>query len=124
MAPVAAAGCLAAIWTASLRLAHSMMSKPPICSLVSANGPSDTSTSSSRTRTVAASLLGRSRAAAPDSPGVHFRVPGPDLRQGVHLGRAQDHRFVIADHQHVLHGPPSIVTIMQPVTAMQGIPRR
>src|SRR5579859_7761234 len=33
------------------------------------------------------------RAAAPDPPRVH-------------LGGAQDHRFVIADHQHVLHGPP------------------
>jgi hypothetical protein len=31
--PLAAAGCLAAISTASSRLAHSMMSKPPACSL-------------------------------------------------------------------------------------------
>jgi hypothetical protein len=35
IAPLAAAGCLAAISTASSRLAHSMMSKPPICALVS-----------------------------------------------------------------------------------------
>src|SRR5579871_835234 len=46
------------------------------------------------------------RAAAPDPSRVHLRIPGLDLRQGVHLGGAQDHRFVIADHQHVLHGPP------------------
>src|SRR5579859_8183692 len=46
------------------------------------------------------------RAAAPDPPRVHLRIPGLDLRQGVHLGGAQDHRFVIADHQQVLHGPP------------------
>jgi hypothetical protein len=26
---------------------------------------------------------------------------------GLHLGGAHDHRFVVADHQHVLHGPPS-----------------
>ena len=64
------------------------------------------------------------RATAPDPPGVHFGVPGLDLRQGVHLGGAQDHRFVIADHQHVLHGPPSAVTIMQQATAVPGIPRR
>src|SRR5580692_12730645 len=31
--PLAAAGCLAAISTASSRLARSMMSKPPACSL-------------------------------------------------------------------------------------------
>jgi hypothetical protein len=42
--------------------------KPPICPLVSANGPSLTSTSSSRTRTVTASLTGRSRCPCSRTP--------------------------------------------------------
>ena len=84
MVPLAAAGCLAAIWIASSRFAHSMMSKPPDCSLVSANGPSDTSSSPSRTRTVVASLPGRSRVPPRRIPGR----PRPHPRPGSAAGRA------------------------------------
>ncbi len=76
--PLAAAGCLAAISTASSRLAHSMMSKPPICSLVSANGPSDTSSSPPRTRTWRHRCLAgaaRRRGGSPGRPVPHPR-PG------------------------------------------------
>src|SRR6185437_7200461 len=54
--PCSAIGCLAATSMASSRSAHSRMSKPAMCSLVSANGPSAISTSPSRRRTVVASL--------------------------------------------------------------------
>ncbi|MCP9950621.1 hypothetical protein LUX39_21920 [Actinomadura madurae] len=47
---------------ASSRSAHSTITMPPTTSFVSANGPSETSVSPSRTRTVVASTTGRSRA--------------------------------------------------------------
>jgi hypothetical protein len=47
--PNFAAGCLDATSIASSRSSHSSGSSPAICSLVSANGPSDTSTSPLRT---------------------------------------------------------------------------
>src|SRR4051794_13857612 len=59
--PNLAAGCLAATSIASSRFLHSIRSNPPTCSLVSANGPSDSTTSPARTCTVVASLTGRSR---------------------------------------------------------------
>src|SRR5215472_11462056 len=58
--PNAATGCFAATSIAWSRSAHSMMSNPAICSLVSANGPSDNTTSASLTRTVVASLTAES----------------------------------------------------------------
>jgi hypothetical protein len=58
--PNLATGCLAATSTASPMLEHSITSYPAICSLVSANGPSLTSVSPSRTRTTAVSRIGRS----------------------------------------------------------------
>ena len=59
--PNLATGCAEATWTASSRLSHSSMSYPQMISLVSANGPSLTRTSPSRTSTVLASSAGRSR---------------------------------------------------------------
>src|SRR4051794_21594562 len=47
--PYLAAGCLDATSIASSRFSHSSRSKPPICSFVSANGPSESNTSPSRT---------------------------------------------------------------------------
>ena len=60
--PNRATGCLAATSIASSGPEHSITSYPAICSFVSANGPSLTSTSPPRTRTVAASRTGRSGA--------------------------------------------------------------
>ena len=69
---------------ASSRSAHSMMSKPAICSLVSANGPSASSTSPSRTRTVVASLTGRQLVAdQPHPAGVHLVDPGLGRRDRI-----------------------------------------
>src|SRR4029077_855525 len=59
--PNLATGCAEATWTASSRLSHSSMSYPQMISLVSANGPSLTRISPSRTSTVLASSAGRSR---------------------------------------------------------------
>src|SRR6185312_3954994 len=59
--PNLAIGCFDATSIASSRFAQSMMSKPPTYSFVSTNGPSVTSVSPSRTRTVVASDGGRSR---------------------------------------------------------------
>jgi hypothetical protein len=92
-----------------------MMSKPPACSLGSgerAIGYQHLAVAGADGGGIAAWL--EPRAAAPDPPGVHFRTQAWDLRQGVQLGGAQDHRFVVADHQHVLHGPVPIVTIVEP----------
>ena len=52
MLPIRADGHCAAIWTASGKSFASIRKNPPICSLVSANGPSVTSSSPSRTRTI------------------------------------------------------------------------
>src|SRR5205823_8843417 len=61
MLPGRAPGSLAATSRASSRSLQSTRKNPPICSLVSANGPSDVSTSPSRTCTVVASVVGRRR---------------------------------------------------------------
>src|SRR5215475_14236526 len=61
MVPYQADGCLDAISMASSRSAQSITSYPPTCSLVSANGPSLTSSSRSRIRTEVASLTSLSR---------------------------------------------------------------
>src|SRR6266498_1332741 len=53
---------------ASSRSAQLIRTKPPICSFVSANGPSVSSSSSFRTRTVVASDGGRSPAAPSTTP--------------------------------------------------------
>ena len=59
--PIRATGCFEATSIASSRSAHSSRSKPPICSFVSAYGPSETNTSLDRTRTVVASAAGSKR---------------------------------------------------------------
>src|SRR5262249_7706286 len=70
--PYLATGCFEATSIASSRSAHSITSNPAICSVVSANGPSATSTSPSRTRTVVASLTGR-------RPWPNRRTPRPSI---------------------------------------------
>jgi hypothetical protein len=40
----------------------------------------------------------------------------------VHLGRAQDLGLVVADHQHVLHVSPSVITILSRQSTAGSIP--
>src|ERR1700722_7811513 len=61
MTPCAANGSLAATSIASSRCAHSMSANPPICSLLSMNGPSLIKVSPLRDCTLVASVLGRRR---------------------------------------------------------------
>ena len=109
--PTSAVGCRAAISMASSMLAHSMTSKPAICSLVSANGPSLSSTSPSLTRTVVASPTGRSLLAGHLHPGgLHLGHPGVYrlIEGGVLLlgpvGVQPGALVQVVDHQ-VFHGP-------------------
>ena len=98
----------AAISIASSRFAHSTTTKPPTKSLVSANGPSETRVSPSRTRTVVASTTGRSRAPTSSAP-APFQVRLPRLVHRIRreLLVARRDRLVVADQQHVLHRPES-----------------
>src|ERR1700761_5984077 len=80
--PIRATGCLPATSIASSRSAHSRMSKPAISSLVSANGPSVSTTSPPRTRTVVALSLRcsswpRTRTPRPSISSTHASVSGP-----------------------------------------------
>src|SRR4051794_26703631 len=68
MQPSFVVGCAAATATAASRSGHSTTSYPAICSLVSANGPSVTTLRPSLTRTVVASVVGRSRAPSSTTP--------------------------------------------------------
>src|SRR5437762_12567089 len=96
-------GCLAPTSIASPRSAPSIRLYPPIWSLVSANGPSDSSTWSPRTFSVVASLAGR-------RPTLCFKTPrrhllGPAVA-GHRLGGGRCGRRlgdVAAQHEYVLH---------------------
>src|SRR4029453_1582998 len=66
--PSRAPGIFAATSIASSRSLHSPRYNPPICSLVSAKGPSEVRISPSRTRTVVASVVGRSRSPPCSTP--------------------------------------------------------
>src|SRR4051794_14780932 len=68
IAPTLSVGWAAATAMAVSRSGQSSTSYPAICSLVSANGPSVTWTSPSGTRTVVASLVGKSRAPSSSMP--------------------------------------------------------
>src|SRR5262249_46971307 len=67
-APTLTIGTLEATSTASSRSRHSTTKKPAICSLVSAKGPSATTRSPLRLRTVVAALVGRRRSCATRTP--------------------------------------------------------
>ena len=87
ISPTRAIGCFAATSIASSRSAHSTMSNPRHLSFVSTNGPSVSSTSPSRTRTVVASLAGRMRL-ADQAYAAAVHLVDPRVQHGCRMAQA------------------------------------
>src|SRR5260221_7677705 len=106
-------GCLAATSIASSRSAHSITSKPAICSFVSANGPSATRTSPPRTRTVVASLTGRRRSPSTRTP----RPPISSTQASVELTMSE-----VSSGLSSTDSSPQIITMYFIVPPRSGSP--
>src|SRR6185312_6144568 len=109
MVPYQALGCLDAIAMASSRSEQSITSYPPTCSLVSAKGPSLTSSSRSRIRTEVASLTSLSRWPCSSTPRPSISR-NQSAYAGSPAGRGVAPRGLVdALDQHVPHETASFV---------------